>query len=586
MFDARLICTSLIAVLLSPLSSAAAVQQAGQGNSNYFASEANDHPDPRFAMGLINSAVELAETCEPVSQGFLLLIAADAVSQVDSQKEKAYYAKSFEASRKLPRSMARQGLQEGLVSRMVNLNPDQAAELLERMDTPDIAPNPNLDVRSNLASAVVAKLLKRNTRGDAERAVGLIEYLGDTGQYPYRAAEEIIHFFHLQGEDWRGSDVLSEALNYLRNDDRFDDSTDQFVALIRTSQGEVSNTVLVRAIRAMIALAGGGEESGPEEESQASRTNASGRELVLQRRLPDIIGQLLAVARNLDPSTAEELEKRYTKLQQFSKGPTPNAEAASAGQVGNISEQPEEVPEEQTAAMTLQEVQGLSMKEPAKALARANEITLPGYRSQALAIVARSLATRDPRTATSLLRQAEALAAELDSTPAVTLEDLSKVMGVKVEAFARIAEAWGKLGNSGQASVLLGAAFEMAMEFLEKQAATRSAAPSGLDSSVGWLNRLAQVETDLNPMEAVRRAESISDPRLRAYVLLGVAREVLQRAGANPSALMRNDRSPGCGLARASPAPKARPLLLSNLAAAVTSSTERRCIGTLLPAVL
>ncbi len=262
MFNERFICTFLITVVLSPLSPAVAItaQQAGQRHSNYLASDVKDHSDMRFALGLIDSAVELAETCEPVSQGFLLLIAADAVSQVDPQRERAYYVKSFEASRKMPRSMARLGLQQDLVARMVNLNLDQAAELLELMDWPEIAPNPDLDVRSNLARAIVAELLKRNTPGDAERAVALLGYLGNTGQYPYPAAEHIIHFFHRHGEDWRATDVFSEAWNYFRNDDRFEDSTDQFVALMRASQGEVASAALVRAIRAIIALAGGGEE--------------------------------------------------------------------------------------------------------------------------------------------------------------------------------------------------------------------------------------------------------------------------------------------------------------------------------------
>jgi len=534
--ESESICTFLITLLLFALSPAVSVQ-AERRSSDSVASEVGDGSEARFALGLIDSAVRLADSCEPVSQGFLLLIAADTVSQVDRREGKALYATSFEASRKLPRSMARQGLQQALVSRMVNLNLDQAAELLERMDTPDIGPNPGLDIRSNLATTIVADLLKRNSPGDVERAVALLEYLGGTGQYPYPAAEQIIYFFHLQGRDWRGTDVFSEALSYLRTDDRFDTSIDQFVTLMRASQGEVANKALLGAIRTLIALADGGEEAQPLEGSQAIHTSATGRELVLQRRLPDLIEQLLVIAQRLDPSAAEELKVRYAQLRQSTADQTPkdnsSGEPRNTGQVrtvGTTSEEADENQEEQKASTALQEVRELAIKEPAKALTRADDIPLPGYRSRGLAIVASSQAARDPRAAASLLQQAEALVSELDSRPVATLEDSRKVMGAKVEALAVIAQAWANLGNTDRASALLGTGFRVVLGFLEKQAATKSVAPSGLDSAVGWLSRLAQVETGLNPKDAVGRTESISDPRFRAYVLLSVAGEIFQRA--------------------------------------------------------
>lgn len=509
-------------VFLAP--HAGALRRADQPLANPSGSKAAAAPDVRQPLKIIASAVAIAESCEPVSQGFLLLLAGDAASQVDRLWAIDYYSKSFEVSRLLPRSGTRLGLQLGLTSRMTGLDPDHALALLEQMDSPDVSANPDRDVRSGVASPIVAGLLREGVDG-AEKAASLLNYLGDTGQYPYAAGAQVIDFFYSHAENWRANGVFFDALNHFLNDDRFDDSPDEFVALAQAARDKIESGTLVDAVRSIMSLAQQQETSENQGQEQAGPANAGAYNMPHQARLSRSLGRLLLVVSIVDPSTADELKNEYAALRSIE--PVRSSRTSSSG-LGHGAGTPGGAQKQ----VAVQKQDQPAVTGPSSA---SNESSSLANRSLDLARRAKLLARRDPGAASSLLRQAEALALAAGSASSDLQVDQRQSVDLKVEALAETAEGWAALGDERQASRNLTTAFAAVLDLLERQAAVESATPSGIDSQASLLGRLARLEADLNPQEAERRATRIPDLRLRAYALLSVALEIIQARSSTAS---------------------------------------------------
>lgn len=526
---AILIVALLVQVPASPLGA----QQAGLRGPRAAVAAPAPEATSELALELINSAVRTAESCDAVSEGFLLLIAGDAITGMDPVRAQDYYAKSFEVAQGLGQSGARRVLQQSVVARMAGLDLDRAVELLEKADTPDITLEPRADVRSNLARTLVTQLLNTGASNNTDKALMLLQYLGDTGQYPYSAAEVIVDYFHRNGFDERAAELLSEAVNRFRNDDRFESSPSQFVELIVEAEGKVPKSALVDAIRTAVAGANADERSGNREQTQAKSSVASEFELPILRRRAYVIENLLPVASRIDSSTAEELRNLRAGIEQTIAKLAPRAPAGASGSprraasAGTMGQEADRFEEEKPETL-VQEVMKLADQKPLEALTLAERIEAPGFRGQALAAVGKSLAHSDPPTAVSALQLAEDSARLVDHGSATSLEDVEKATGMKVEALAEIADAWISLGNRNRAWALASEGFTEVLGFVNKQAVASSKVSSGLDGPAIWLGRLARLEAGLNVAQAAKHAESISSPRLRAYALLSVAIEILQ----------------------------------------------------------
>jgi hypothetical protein len=477
----------------------------------------------QFALSLINSGVEAARSCDPASQAIVLLMAGDAVRTVDPKNALTYYASSFEAAASMERSNLRLALEPGLVNQVADLDLDEAVKLVEKMDTPEITANPDVDARVATAHRLVAKLLARQAADDTDRAVGLLDYLGDTGQYPYAAAGETVAFLHQKGEDWRAVDVFMKAIGYFREDNRFKDSPSGFVDLMEASEGKVPDSVLVSAIHLCIAAV--------KEAITSPSTTGTRPQEWRPGESENLVARLLTIARRLDPRPANELGELYLKVHKSIKEQTSSAGGRSGLLPINASgTKPDDHVDMEGGVnegkRAWEEVSDLAAKDSAAALIRARTIQLPEYRSRALTTVASNL--RSPEKATSVLYEAEVAAEQIDSPQGTSVEEWAKTTG-KVEAMVDIAEGWERRGDVERASASLSKAFALALDLIQKQAALRPGAPSGFGASTYLLSRLTQVAASLDPTQAAKRAYSISDPRLRAYFLVSVATAILRK---------------------------------------------------------
>lgn len=476
----------------------------------------------QFALSLISSGVEAARDCDPASQAIVLLMAGGAVRTLDPAKALTYYAGSFEAVQSLAGSHLRLTLQRMLVAQITDVDVDQAVQLVTRMDTPEITAKPDVDSRVGTAHTVIKKLLARGARDDPDKAVELLEFLGDTGQYPYAAAGEAITFFHRKGEDDRALDVFMRAMGYARQDNQFKTTANEFLDLIKSSEGKIAQSVLVSAFRLLTARV--------KEAVTSQGTTNAGPTQGLVRGSEQILGRLLTLAQQLDPPSRDELKDLYLKLHNSARKQTSSGDSGRDSRgLTDAGSQPVELGEEDgevhAAEQALEEVRSLAAKDPAAALARAEVIALPAYRSRALAAVAKKC--RNAAQATQALRDAERAATQIEVPQGASPEELAKETARRVEALVEIAEGWAQWRDTEQASASLGSGFALTMDLIQKQEALRPEAPSGFGASINLLRRLAQAEVRLGPTQASERAQTISDPRLRAYFLVSMATAIL-----------------------------------------------------------
>ena len=484
--------------------------------------------DQQIALDLVASAAAAAGQFEPETRGLLLVLAGDAVSEMDPERGRSYYAAAFEATEKMVLAGGpniRIGLQEGIVARLAGPDPDAALELLERMDKPHWSAYPGEDIRSRSAKLLVQSLLVRNAKGDIEKTLRVLSYLGSTGEYPYRAATELIHFFAQRNEDPRCAEIFSQAMDHFQKDAEFEDSATAFAEVISDTDKQVTPSLLTRAIRLVIASVKKAEENQAKEGKKTEQTLilASDRgQLRFSHRATYLAFRLLPLAMRLDPKLARELREQDAELQRLTDKQSSEviqrwSSAARFLVQGKLNgERLQQVQQQEKATRTLGDIREIAQKEPDEAIARAREIDVPGWRSRALASVARSLADSDPNRANSLLHEAESLVEKIGDNRA------------KVEALAELADVWGDLKDTRRGSSLLASGFSVANGLFKEEERSGDESPLLL-SSVSLLVRLARIQTKLDPDQAFKLAESISEPRAGTYIQLNVAKEVLLR---------------------------------------------------------
>jgi len=477
-----------------------------------------------LALRLINSAIEAAQGIDPASKAIVLLMAGRAVRTLWPEKAVTYLAESFQAAEDIEGSNLRLALQPMLVDQVADLDLDKAEDLIEKMDTPEITPHPDRDDRVVTAGGVIGKLLARNGPDDPDKAAGLLEYLGDTGQYPYEAASQLIGFFHRKGQDWRAADVFMRAAGYFREDDRFQGTPDKFTELIEASEGKVPASVLVSALRLCTR----------EIKEAMTSQDTTGKDGKIGRLGggQGLISQLRMIAEREDPQSQIELRELSVKLHNLE--PNQASSRSAQGEFLRVTasetkpEEPVEVKGEVADAKeALGAVRASAAKDPGMALARAKAIQLHEYQSQALATVAKHLTGLEK--AAPVLEEAERAALEADSAQEASPGEWANTMAGKVEALAEIAEAWAHWGENARASASVDKALALALDLIQKQAALRPGTPSGFESSTVLLRRVAQAEATLDPSQVAQRAQKISDPRLRAFFLISMATEILEK---------------------------------------------------------
>jgi hypothetical protein len=483
----------------------------------------------QLGVSLIESAVAAAAQVEPESKALLLDFAADALAPTDRQKSREYYELAFDTSEKMiltDRTSSRVAVQAAIVIGVAQLDPHFAAELLNRVDRPGWTPYPERDQRAYAALGVVNALLHQGRDEDVDEALGVLQYLGETGQYPYEAAGATIAFLHDQGLGWRSSSVFAQALQYFRRDEQFLTSAEEFADLISRCADKVTPDLLVQGIRALVSSVRKHEESAAKEGnfSQPTILLTSGqRHLRFQRGSTYFAFRLLPLAARLDPHLVRDLRSEDEELRQLlEKEETQSLDSWSNASRTIVFGNPDaqrmhEIEQDYKSERIFYEAQEMAGKDLDRAVALAHGVERPDVRSRSLAGIARQIANENPQRAAVLLVQAEALLDKIQDARATA------------QSIGQTAEAWAQLKEVKRVSALVRRGFSVALDLYEGEKEKHREGSPLMSESAALLADLAHIEAAVDPREAAKRAESVADAALRAYLLLRVGQEILSQ---------------------------------------------------------
>jgi len=489
-------------------------------------------PDNKeFELQIISGAAAIADQAEPASAAQLLLRAGAALNATDPSLALHYYRRAFIASESIPLvtpSNVRAGVQGGIAAGVAELDPKLAMALIRRADRPDWTAYPSEDFRLRPVHVLVQTLIARKTIVGVKQATELFSYLGQTGQYPYPAATEVISFFHDHHQDWRSNQIFTEALGYAREDSQFASTPDEFSKLIVSSSNIVSASLLASGIRVAIDAARRSDSKPKEDENSNSRTlilNADHGQVTIHRESTYIALRLLPLAMRVDAKLADELKRSdpdlRTVVDQSTGDLSSLSKAPAAVLMGEASPQAAlGVGSEIRKYAAFRDNQQLAQSAPSKALQGIDEIDDPYLKAKALAGVAKAFETSDPNQAQSALIRSSDFADKID--------DPSK----KAEALVSAAEVWADLGNAAQVVSITDAAFSIARKVYDEAKTTRTDLPSFFRPGVQLLVAVAEQRARVDAAGSVQLSQSILEPEVRAYITLGVAKVLLSAANA------------------------------------------------------
>ena len=465
-----------------------------------------------------------ASELEPESRGLILELAGEAVDPVDCNKAIDYFDLAFDATTRMDagdHSNLRAKTQQTIVERLDGLDLGVALRLLQRADRPSMTTDPTVDLRAHATEFLVQSLLERNAPGDVDKAAELIAYVGRTGEYPYGAASPLIRSFEATGQRWRSARTFRDAMDAFAKGQEFKDSRNAFVGLIRWSEGSVSDDLRREAVRLVVDSIRDQQKSAEQAGVETKQFNlvCEEKELHFRSEFSLFVLNVLHVAAQIDSELAGELIRENPDIQAALKGQETAAALDSVlcnGGVGFYSgpQDPKAVEEGQAwlaADRARDAVRDLASTQPDDAVTQAEAIKHPGLRLEALVEVAAGLGQSKRDKTIAVLSEVERLA------------DAAEDPETKVNALAGASEIWARLGDEKNAFRLIDVGFDFAESVLQRDQEESS---YGVIQSPGayLFVRLVWAETRISPERAAIRAHAISDRRLRALVLLNVAK--------------------------------------------------------------
>jgi tetratricopeptide (TPR) repeat protein len=481
-------------------------------------------PSRDYALALVDSAVRLAAQLDPESQGWLLLKAGNAVHRVDRARAASCYEQVMQAAEKIEDG---DWMRDGAIQGFADVDLDRAVAMVEnslrlRSDKSPLRPS-----GIYLPQQVVLKLLARGRAEDIDKALYLLETAGDKSQYPYDSAARVVEYFDGKGDSSAAMQTFAQALAYFRKDDRFYTSPERFSRLITSSAGKVPDHLIVEAIRLVVASAKRAAERQQQERRvrRWSWSFLSEKEHIQIRRYDTFLAfTLFPIAQRLDPRLAKELREADEDLRRLTenRGAQELAEMASLKHARRSPRDPflaSRQQERYSAIQVLNRIEKEGAEHPDDALTWASGVQVAGLRALSLAALAKQLVKSQPDRAATILREAESLAGK----PEVVPEE-------RVDVLVRVAEVWQELGETTEASDAIDAGFREALERHEEEKREMPEMPvEALQGTASFMcDQLVEVETRIDAQAAMKRAESVSDDALRAYLLIAVSRELLQ----------------------------------------------------------
>lgn len=481
--------------------------------------------EKQLGMETLRRAVDIARVADFSSAAQLLAFAGSAVPATDPGLAKTYYLQAMDMADNMPLaspSDLRVTIQNFSVSGIAKNDPIFAMQLFRRVDKPEWTAHPESDMRDVVARAIVRSFLAKFRTSKANELATLLAYAGDTGEYPYKSASTLLSALEESHQEDLISKVFSDALRHTQEDYTFTSAPGDFTDLLLSHSNSLPPSLCAAGIRAAVEAARRFDVKEKERvgAGQAMMVLDSGKsQFTISKQATYIALRLLPLASRLDSRLAEELKSHDPDLQAATASASNDEVASLANSRANIVRGGGGVASAEVAGVMRdqgesQNLVDLSKRDPEKAAASLSTIQDVAIKVRTEAAIARNLIHSDPARAAAMLDNA--------------WSDSEKIIDTKqrVVALEIIADNWSALKDPGHVRSVVSDGFSLAQKMYsasKNQKADVFVLRPGVDEFATLAGLLARVD----PQASVELAESIDSSEAKAYVLLSIARTLL-----------------------------------------------------------
>ena len=456
-------------------------------------------------------------------RAFLLLDLADAWLTIDREHAAKYAKELFDLSQQLPLDWYnyRSASQfNGVRILAAAGKPRQAAELLERMEAPQLLAGGEMADSMDLREAALEILLPKVLLADRETGlawgVRLLRRFGAGGPYPYGAAQTVIQEL-LSDDPIQAESVYTEAVSQFGKDIRLSRTRRSFVEFLLAFGGKfqpgLERAAVLAAVDDLL------EAPVPEKQLTLARlTLENDQTLTLNNRNDLLLYRLLPLLARHAPQRAEKLLQQRNHLGTALEegGGIQNQQAIVV--IGEHDDSPDHLDAVARRSLAWQQARRIgevAAKDPDKALGMAEGMDAEAPRAAALALAAAAVATEDPKRARTLLERSLFLLDKVEDPP-----ERLKLLTYILRAYSRM-EDTKHAGDTYQAILDLGG------ELLEQEIASDPQVPLFVTGSYGQLSQATQYAVGIAADASLLQLSTLDNEVLRMHLMIQTARAIV-----------------------------------------------------------
>ncbi len=508
---------------LVPPVAAARLSQDAQADEN---DAEQSGPTPKSVLA---RAYDISRDLPPDTRAGVLSLLVPAAGQLMVKQGKQWADELFALADDLPPgSVQQRTAQSSAIVAVARFDVNHAAELLAKMPAaPAEQATPGMDRRSMAARTIFQEMLSQRGMAALDDIRQQARQLGETGQYPYAALVPILFRRNMEDENAETlRSLFAEALDYYRRSSVTVSNENEFTVFLRAAADRVPPD-LARDAAQEIASHLVRVADLARNDSMTYRANTTQGLIDYGNPAQPLARDMLDLLRTLDARLADSLASKVPSLDQPAPGfdyglyvPQPGSGPAGGQSTG--------LPNQARRAATMSRVQSLARRDPKAALAVAQNISDPQIRASALA----SLASRfggDSQQSRSIFEQAEKAADAIDSASG------------KVAAYQSVAVAASGVGDSVTARDVVQRGFAMLDSVIRQQDDVHPERRQANARTGYGFSGLARVGARFIPEYTLAAIENLSDPEVRAYLLIAAA-QGLRPPGRRTSVMGPPDR--------------------------------------------
>jgi hypothetical protein len=421
-------------------------------------------------------------------------------------------------ARQLPMDWNRIAIEKNAVVALSYVKPSRAMTLIRSMDPPvsDGVGFPE-DVRSDGARIIFQNYWRgQRPRGLPELRAEAI-YLGQTGQYPYRAVQNIVVDLVAEAPKEKGQlpiaaqSFVSDAYSFFRRGSKFQLEDDDFVEFLQTLHAILPTSLLRQGVE--LAVERLFDTDRPlDKQGYLSHIQTEKGDAVFRRRQEKLLFDILPLVREIDPNWAAQIVHRDPNLGQ-AEGNS-GKEIMSEGVINPGGPEPVNGGSRGLQQSRADAASALSQTNPEGAVQLAQSISDPSIRTVALANIANVVWQSQPDRATEIEKTIGNIVPTVKNA-----EDRLEVLS----ALVRAAKAARDLATLHEA---LDKCFALGEELFDEGLAAFPVRPTYVSPSYNVLNDVIEATVSLEPATITSKVDQIRNVALRAYLLRTLAEAI------------------------------------------------------------